>query len=108
MGASWREPDYTEYEIDTDRDDAGVPFVPDGGMEQKMGNDLWTVVSAKQKITVLGATYDALQLRRVGNHPSAPAYETKTYWFAKGIGKNPRDRKEGKSKEELDSYRILP
>ena len=99
-GGNWREPDYTEYATDTDRDDAGVSFIPDGGMKTKVGiQDVWMVVSPSQSVTVPAGTFNALVLRRVGNGGSS----IKNFWFARGVGKI-RETEDGQPTEELSSY----
>jgi hypothetical protein len=101
-GGSWREPDYTEYKVDMDRDDAGVSFVPDGGTTNEVGiQDAWMVVSPSQEITVPMGTFKALAIRRVGNGGSS----IKNFWFVRGIGKI-RETEEGQPTEELTGYSV--
>jgi hypothetical protein len=102
-GGQWREPEYTEYKVDTDRDDAGVSFVPDGGMVTTTGiNDAWMVVSPSQEITVPMGTFKALAIRRVGNDGNGGI---KNFWFVRGIGKV-RESEEGQPTEELTGYSV--
>jgi hypothetical protein len=101
-GGSWREPDYSEFKIDMDRDDAGVTFIPDGGTTNAVGiQDAWMVVSPSQEITVPAGTFKALALRRIGNGGGS----IKNFWFARGIGKI-RETEEGQPTEELSSYLV--
>jgi hypothetical protein len=101
-GGGWREPTYTEYKIDMDRDDGGVSFVPDGGSTTTAGiEDAWMVVSPSQEIKVPAGTFKALAIRRVGNGGSS----IKNFWFVRGIGKI-RETEDGQPTEELVDYSV--
>jgi hypothetical protein len=110
-GASWLEPEYTEWDVDVDTykdggtdGDGGTTFIPDGGVVvQDKIHDLWSVVSPSQQVTIPAGTYDALVVRRVGDSGAS----VKTFWFARGVGKI-REAEEGKSTEELISVHIVP
>jgi hypothetical protein len=101
-GGSCREPDYSEFKIDMDRDDAGVTFILDGGTTNAVGiQDAWMVVSPSQEIMVPAGTFKALALRRMSNGGGS----IKNFWFARDIGKI-RETEEGQPTEELSSYLV--
>jgi hypothetical protein len=101
-GGSWREPDYAEYKVDMDRDDAGVTFIPDGGTTTDVAiQDAWMVVSPDQEIKVPAGTFRALAIRRVGNGGNS----IKNFWFVRGIGKV-RETEDGQPTEELTGFSV--
>jgi hypothetical protein len=101
--AAWRET-YSEHKTDVDRDDAGAPFTPDGGVTAMDGEDLWTVVATDEKVTVPAGTFYTIKLRRSANS----ANDIKNYWFARGVGKVREAAADESHIEELESFLVLP
>ena len=71
------------------------------GMESTTAarGDRWTVLAAKESVTVPAGTFDAIKLMRVSSSQGA----VKTYWFAENVGKV---KEEGGQLEELESYEV--
>jgi hypothetical protein len=62
-------------------------------------SDRWTVLAAREMVTVPAGTFEALKVSRVSSSQGA----VKTYWFVENVGKV---KEEGGQLEELESYEV--
>ena len=62
-------------------------------------SDRWTVLAARETVTVPAGTFDALKVNRVSSSQGA----VKTYWFVENVGKV---KEEGGQLEELESFEV--
>jgi hypothetical protein len=62
-------------------------------------SDRWTVLAAREMVTVPAGTFEALKVSRVSSSQGA----VKTYWFVENVGKVKED---GGQLEELESYEV--
>jgi len=62
-------------------------------------SDRWTVLAARETVTVPAGTFEALKINRVSSSQGA----VKTYWFVENVGKV---KEEGGQLEELESYEV--
>jgi hypothetical protein len=70
----------------------------DGSMPKlSTGRERWTVMSDHESITVPAGTFTTVVLQKIG------ASTTKTYWFARGVGKI---KESGGQTEELVKYQV--
>lgn len=72
-------------------------LVPGEELTTATRHDRWTVLAARETVTVPAGTFEALKINRVSQG------STKTYWFAENIGKV---KEEGGQLEELESYEV--
>ena len=61
--------------------------------------DRWTVLAAREMVTVPAGTFEAVKVNRVSSSQGA----VKTYWFVENVGKV---KEEGGQLEELESYEV--
>jgi hypothetical protein len=63
-------------------------------------SDRWTVLAARETVTVPAGTFEALKVNRVSSSQGA----VKTYWYVENVGKA---KEEGGQLEELESYEVV-
>jgi hypothetical protein len=63
-------------------------------------SDRWTVLAAREMVTVPAGTFEAVKVSRVSSSQGA----VKTYWFVENVGKVKED---GGQLEELESYEVV-